>query len=129
MAAAPRRSTRVKKYELPTIDRAFFRRPLAVADSEVRVAEADARWAATFGRGFLSKADSDFVEWRGGFQLRNVKGVGAGTVDGWFPVPRAFDSDVLHWRDFAPPHSYGDAEERREFGVDDVVFYVLRHAS
>ena len=123
MAAAPRRSTRVRKYELPTIDRAFFRRPLA------EVAEADARWAATFGRGFLSKADSDFVEWRGGFQLRNVNGVGAVTVDGWFPVPRAFDSDVLHWRDFAPPHSYGDAEERREFGVDDVVFYVLRHAS
>jgi hypothetical protein len=54
MAAASRRSTRVKaKFEPPRIDRAFFRRP--------EIAEADARWAAIFGHGFLSKADSDFV--------------------------------------------------------------------
>ena len=113
--APERRSTRVKaKFEPPKIDRAFFRRP--------EVAEADARWAATFGHGFESKADSDFVEWRDKVVLTEAK-----TVDGWVPVRRAIDG--ISSNDFMLAPFYGDTEDRRQFGVDDVVFNVLRQAS
>ena len=91
-----------------------------LADSEV--AEADARWAATFGHGFESKADSDFVEWRDKVVLTEAK-----TVDGWVPVRRVIDG--IPSDQFTLAKFYGDTEDRRQFGVDDVVFHVLRHAS
>ena len=111
-----RRSTRVKaKFEPPKIAvPRLLRRP--------EVAEADARWAATFGHGFESKADSDFVEWRDKVVLTEAK-----TVDGWVPVRRAIDG--ISSNDFMLAPFYGDTEDRRQFGVDDVVFNVLRQAS
>jgi hypothetical protein len=105
------------KFEPPKIDRDFFQLP--------EVAKADARWAATFGHGFESMADSDFVEWRDKVVLTN--GPETKTVDGWVPVLRVIDG--VPSDQFTLAKFYGDTEERRKFGVDDVVFHVLRHAS